>query len=73
MILLMQDVTRVIQENFAILAPLFIIQLLLMIVALISLAKVEAANGPKWMWAIIIIFINIIGPIIYFIFGKRDY
>ncbi len=73
MILLMQDATRMIQENFAIVAPLFIIQLLLMITALISLAKSEAANGPKWMWALIIIFINIIGPIIYFIFGKRDH
>ncbi|WP_268238677.1 PLDc N-terminal domain-containing protein [Lentibacillus kapialis] len=29
-------------------------------------------NGPKWMWALIIIFINIIGPIIYFIFGRRN-
>ncbi|MFJ7825736.1 PLDc N-terminal domain-containing protein [Psychrobacillus sp. NPDC096623] len=52
--------------------PVIIIQLLLVIVAVIDLVRVKYTNGPKWMWAIIIIFINIIGPIIYFIVGRRN-
>ncbi|KHE67501.1 Negative regulatory protein YxlE [Halobacillus sp. BBL2006] len=63
---------QVVQDNFAILAPLFVIQLILMITALISLVKAEATNGPKWMWALIILLINTIGPIAYFIFGRRQ-
>lgn len=52
--------------------PLLIIQLLLVIVAVIDLVRVKHTNGPKWMWVIIIIFINIIGPVIYFIVGRRN-
>ncbi|MBN8200091.1 MULTISPECIES: PLD nuclease N-terminal domain-containing protein [Bacillaceae] len=57
--------------NWAILAPIVIIQLILMAVAIIDLVKIEKANGPKWVWALIILFINLMGPIIYFIFGRR--
>ncbi|WP_419960553.1 PLDc N-terminal domain-containing protein [Psychrobacillus sp. BM2] len=52
--------------------PLLIIQLLLVVVAVIDLVRVKNTNGPKWMWALIIIFINIIGPVIYFIVGRRN-
>lgn len=58
--------------NWALLAPLFIVQLILIVVALIDLKRVHATNGPKWLWAIIIIFINMIGPIIYFIAGRKS-
>lgn len=58
--------------NWAILAPIVIIQLILMAVAIIDLVKIEKANGPKWVWALIILFINLLGPIIYFIFGRRN-
>ncbi|MCU1805974.1 PLD nuclease N-terminal domain-containing protein [Cytobacillus firmus] len=58
--------------NWAIIAPIVIIQLILMAVAIIDLIKIEKANGPKWMWALVIIFINLLGPIIYFIFGRRS-
>jgi hypothetical protein len=71
LMLLTSNVIQVVQDNIAILAPLFLIQLILMITALISLLKAEATNGPKWMWALIILLINTIGPIAYFIFGRR--
>ncbi|MEK3853583.1 PLD nuclease N-terminal domain-containing protein [Cytobacillus sp. FSL H8-0458] len=58
--------------NWAILAPIVIIQLILLVVAIIDLVKIEKANGPKWVWALVIIFINLLGPIIYFIFGRRS-
>ncbi|MFL6562312.1 MAG: PLD nuclease N-terminal domain-containing protein [Bacillus sp. (in: firmicutes)] len=61
-----------IANNLSILAPIFIIQLILIIVAIIDLVRIEKTNGPKWLWALIILFINIIGPILYFVFGRRS-
>ncbi|PZX02910.1 phospholipase D-like protein [Psychrobacillus insolitus] len=52
--------------------PLVIIQFILIIVAIIDLIRVRDTNGPKWLWAIIIILGNMIGPIIYFIVGRRN-
>ncbi len=54
------------------LIPIIIIQLSLMIFALVDLARRPTANGPRWMWAFVIIFINIIGPIAYFLIGRRE-
>ena len=58
--------------NLAVLVPIFIIQLILLIIALIDLIRIEKTNGPKWVWALVIVVINIIGPIVYFIFGRRN-
>ncbi|ETI67896.1 PLD nuclease N-terminal domain-containing protein [Neobacillus vireti] len=55
-----------------ILAPIAIIQLILLITAIIDLVRIERTNGPKWLWALIILFINIIGPILYFVIGRRS-
>lgn len=57
--------------NWAVIAPILVIQAVLLIVALVDLLKVSKTNGPKWLWAIIIVFINIVGPVLYFIFGRR--
>jgi hypothetical protein len=54
-----------------ILAPIAIIQLILFIVALVDLIRIERTNGPKWLWVILILFVNIIGPILYFVIGRR--
>ena len=52
--------------------PLIIIQFTLIVVAIIDLVRVKDTNGPKWLWALIIILGNLIGPIIYFIVGRRN-
>lgn len=52
--------------------PLVVIQLILIVVAIIDLVRVSSTNGPKWLWAVIIILGNLIGPIIYFIVGRRN-
>lgn len=52
--------------------PFIIIQLILMLVAIIDLTRVSNTNGPKWLWALVIILGNLIGPIIYFIVGRRN-
>ena len=54
------------------LIPLFVIQLGLMIVALIDLAKRNQTRGPKWVWILVIIFFNILGPIVYFVIGREE-
>jgi hypothetical protein len=54
------------------LIPLFLIQLGLMITALVDLSKRERTRGPKWMWIIIVVFVNLIGPIVYFVIARED-
>ena len=51
--------------------PVVIIQLVLLITALVSLVKKQVPSGDKALWAVLIIFINIIGPIIYFAVGSN--
>jgi hypothetical protein len=53
--------------------PLVLLQLTLMIVALVDLIRRDKTRYlPIWAWAIIIILGELIGPIIYFIFGRED-
>jgi len=59
--------------NLAILLPILIIQLILLVVALVDIIRSEQTNGPKWVWVLIVIFINIIGPILYFVIGRRNH
>ena len=55
------------------LLPLIILQLILMIAALVDLARRDkVTGGNKLLWALIIIFISTLGPIIYFIFGRKE-
>jgi hypothetical protein len=58
--------------NWNVILPLFLIQLILMVIALVDIAKSEKTNGPKLMWVLIIVFGNLLGTIAYFIFGRRN-
>jgi hypothetical protein len=53
-------------------APLVIIQLTMVVIALLDLRKQTATRGPRWLWVVIILFVNLIGPILYFLVGKED-
>jgi hypothetical protein len=57
-----------------VLAPLLFLQLILVVVALIDLGRREAAavNGPKWVWALLILFTSLLGPILYFVIGRKN-
>lgn len=53
--------------------PLVIVQLTLMLVALLHVLSHEHfKRGSKMMWVLVVIFINIIGPILYFVIGRTD-
>jgi hypothetical protein len=54
------------------LLPILLIQIGLVIAALLDLVKREKTRGPKWLWLIVILFVNLIGPIIYFLAGRED-
>ncbi len=56
----------------AALIPLILIELGLLIVALVDLVRRPSVRGGnKIIWALLIIFSNIIGPIIYLLWGRE--
>ncbi len=57
---------------WGIIAPILVIQLILLVIALIDLVKINETNGPKWVWALVIIVFNIVGPILYFVVGRKQ-
>jgi len=54
------------------LIPILILQLGLMILALMDLVHRERVKGPKWLWALIILFGELLGPILYFVIGREE-
>lgn len=58
--------------SWGLIAPIFVINFILLLVAIIDLVRNENTKGPKWLWFIIILFVNIIGPILYFVIGRRN-
>ena len=54
------------------LIPIILLQLGLMVFALADLMRRERTKGPKWVWALVIIFVNLIGPIIYLVAGREE-
>jgi Phospholipase_D-nuclease N-terminal len=63
-----------IEQILLLLAPIVLIQLGLMIAALVDLERDErrVRGGSKIVWALIIVFVNIIGPILYFVVGREE-
>ncbi|MUK88335.1 transcriptional regulator [Ornithinibacillus sp. L9] len=58
--------------NWGLIAPILVIQGILIIVAMIDLIRTDYTNGPKWLWVLIIIFVSTLGPILYFVLGRRQ-
>ena len=38
----------------------------------VDLARRERTRGPKWLWALIILFVSGLGPIAYFLLGRQE-
>jgi hypothetical protein len=60
------------KQYIPLLIPIILIQLALMVAAFWDLIRRENTRGPKWLWVIIILFLNMIGPIVYFLVGRDD-
>ena len=58
----------------AIAIPLLVIQLGLLVWGLYDLTRPDrrVKGDSKVVWALIIIFVNVIGPILYFLVGRED-
>jgi hypothetical protein len=61
-------------EILLILAPVLVIELALILLALRDLVRKErhVRGGNKVVWALLIILITWIGPILYFAVGRED-
>ncbi len=62
------------EQVVALLIPIVLIQLGLMIAALYDLEKADRTvrGGSKLVWALVIVFLNILGPILYFVAGREE-
>jgi ABC-2 type transport system ATP-binding protein len=54
--------------------PLAIVELTLLILAVVDLLRDDrrVRGGNKGVWAVIIVFVNLIGPILYFLVGREE-
>jgi hypothetical protein len=59
-------------EVLPFLIPLVLLQIALMVVALVDLVRRERTRGPKWVWALVIVFVNLFGPVAYLLFGRGE-
>ncbi len=60
------------RELLPFLIPLILIQLALLVAALLDLRRRPRTRGPKWLWVILILFVQMIGPIAYFVIGREE-
>jgi heme/copper-type cytochrome/quinol oxidase subunit 2 len=44
----------------------------LFIIALVSVLRAEFSGNDKLVWILVIIFLPVLGPILYFIIGRRQ-
>ena len=60
-------------EYFPILLPVIIIELILMVTALIHVLRHPNYRfGNRVVWIVIVVFIQIAGPIVHFLFGRGE-
>lgn len=54
------------------LIPVVVIELILLVAALLDWLKRPVLRGNRWVWLVVILFVNLFGPIIYFLFARKD-
>ncbi|WP_271004521.1 PLD nuclease N-terminal domain-containing protein [Listeria seeligeri] len=60
------------KTQIALLIPLIILYLALLLTAIIDLTRNWEVRKNPLIWLFVIIFINIFGPVAYFIFGRKE-
>jgi len=62
------------EQIIALLIPIVVIQLGLMIAALYDLEREDrrVRGGSKLVWGFVIVFVNVVGPILYFVAGRDE-
>lgn len=65
--------TQFFLDNLPLLIPLILLEVTLMVTALISVLKSKKFRfGTKALWVIVVVIFQIIGPVIYFVFGRSE-
>jgi hypothetical protein len=59
--------------NWSIFLPIIVISAALTLFAVVDCIRSTQTNGPKWMWLLIIVFVSTLGPVLYFVFGRRQH
>jgi hypothetical protein len=60
-------------QLIALLIPLVLVELGLLAFALYDLVKRKRVRGGnKWVWGIIIVVVEIFGPVLYFVLGREE-
>ncbi|KTB49194.1 PLD nuclease N-terminal domain-containing protein [Dehalogenimonas alkenigignens] len=63
---------QLLKDLLPFLIPVMIVELILIVVSLVDLSKRQRVKGEsKVVWALVIIFLNIIGPIVYLVWGRH--
>ena len=70
----MLPVVEIDQTLLLIIVPLIAIQVLLLIWGLFDLTRPErrVKGDSKVLWALVMILINLVGPVAYFLFGREE-
>ena len=60
-------------NQWLLIIPLILVEIGLMAFALYDLVKRKRVKGGnKWVWGVIIVVVNLIGPILYFVIGREE-
>jgi hypothetical protein len=54
------------------LIPVFLVEITLLVIALLDLLRRQKTRGSKWIWLLVIFFVQMIGPIVYLVLGKEE-
>jgi hypothetical protein len=62
------------EQALPFLIPLIVLQVVLLVVGLYDLTRPErrVKGGSKWVWAVVIVFGQILGSLVYFLFGREE-
>ena len=59
--------------NWTLFLPIIVLQLIIQIIAIVDLIKQSnMTRTKKIIWALVILLTNVLGPIAYFVFGRRE-
>jgi Ni/Fe-hydrogenase subunit HybB-like protein len=67
---------EILAEFIPLLIPLIIIELGLMVYSLVDLIRRDLSDikgGNKVLWGVVIIFVQLFGPLAYLLFGRKNY
>lgn len=65
--------TQFFLDNLPLFIPLILLEVGLMIAALVHVLRHPHYRfGNRLMWILVVVLLQIIGPIIYFVFGRED-